>query len=116
MITDFADVFHVPQNVAVIEYKDSARVYAQILNQSPVGGSERTGSMIGQHHDIVHAHRSAPALHGKGQVHAEGVDFDSIELLGGFIKALGLHVANRRIERGDDAKNLHAAAHVSQRD
>ena len=70
--------------------------------------------MIGQHPYLVHAEGAAPSLLRERQVHAYGENIHAGELGGFFIEALGLGVANRRIERRNDADNPNMLAGVGE--
>ena len=98
MIRDFLHIFGMHHFVTAIHHKDGAALNAQFLNQCPVVGAERTILVIGEHLHVVHLEIVAPALLRERQIHADSDDAEVGELAGFFIEALGLRVANWRIE------------------
>ena len=70
--------------------------------------------MVGEHLDLVHAERAAPALLRKRQVHADGENIDAGKVGDLFVELLGLRIADGRVERRNDADDADLVAGVLQ--
>src|SRR3984957_19755377 len=97
MVGHLFDILYVPDEVVSVQHENRPALDSQILDQRTVGFSERTGAMIRQHLDPVHAERAAPALLRERQIHADGEDIHSWQFSRFLVEALSLQVANRSV-------------------
>src|ERR1041384_2056617 len=108
MIRDLADVFGVPDLVIRSNNKDRSRVDAikgTAFNQYAVVLAEGSVAMIACRCDLIHSRRAAPSLHRERKIHADAGDFHARNSRSFFVEALGLSIADRRVERGDAVKD-----------
>ena len=113
MVSHLLHVFDVPQLVLAVDDENGAALDAEVGDECAVLLAERAGEVIGEHSYAINSEIAAPAFLREGQIHADGEDTD-IGQLGGFVfEALGLRIANGRIERGNDAEDTDAVARFS---
>src|ERR1039458_5637009 len=102
--------------VVRVHDEDGAAFNAQLFDQGAVVGTARSVHVIREHLDLVDAEGPTPALLRERKVHADGDDIDAGKTGGLFIEALGLRVADGRIERGHHADDAHVRAGIFQGD